>query len=148
MAVFVDQVWRKRIFPKHLLTMRCDCASCVLNSQEHTFLAILDVGGLGHVVYNRLVEIGVSLQRFDGASTEGVDTRYYVNARAHCDGHHYSPPYFNDTRRCRFEFKGDDIVHRFAPIFFCIASRPRAIPPRAAFAALHFGIGFVSFKTN
>lgn len=45
-------------------------------------ISILDVGGMGHVVYNRLVEIGVDIQRFDGASIHGVDTTHYVNARA------------------------------------------------------------------
>lgn len=44
--------------------------------------SILDVGGMGHVVWNRLQEIGVNIQRFDGATVEGVDTKHYVNARA------------------------------------------------------------------
>lgn len=42
----------------------------------------LDVGGMGHVVHNRLTEVGVNLHRFDGASTQGVDTTHYYNARA------------------------------------------------------------------
>lgn len=42
----------------------------------------LDVGGMGHIVHNRLAEIGLDIKRFDGASTDGVDTGHYVNARA------------------------------------------------------------------
>jgi len=45
-------------------------------------VSILDVGGMGHVVHNRLTEVGVNIQRFDGATTDGVDTTHYGNARA------------------------------------------------------------------
>lgn len=45
-------------------------------------VAALDVGGMGHIVHNRLVEVGVNIHRFDGASTEGIDSMHYVNARA------------------------------------------------------------------
>lgn len=45
--------------------------------------ATLDVGGMGNVVYARLMEVGVkNLYRFDGASTDGVDTAHYGNMRA------------------------------------------------------------------
>lgn len=44
--------------------------------------AVLDVGGMGHVVHNRLSEVGVNIQRFDGASVDGVDTVHYGNKRA------------------------------------------------------------------
>lgn len=53
-----------------------------LIGQHRPTVAVLDVGGMGHVVWNRLREIGVDIKRFDGASTENVDKRYYVNARA------------------------------------------------------------------
>ncbi len=45
-------------------------------------VSILDVGGMGHVVWNRLQEVGVNIQRFDGASIDMVDKTHYVNARA------------------------------------------------------------------
>ena len=45
-------------------------------------VTILDVGGMGHVVHSRLEELKLDIKRFDGASTELVDSRYYVNARA------------------------------------------------------------------
>ncbi|MEE9356581.1 MAG: PBSX family phage terminase large subunit [Methylococcaceae bacterium] len=45
-------------------------------------VSILDVGGMGHVVHNRLEEIGVNIQRFDGASTINIDTKLYLNTRA------------------------------------------------------------------
>lgn len=53
-----------------------------LLGEYHPDEAILDVGGMGHVVYDRLVEVGVKINRFDGASVDGVDKQHYVNARA------------------------------------------------------------------
>lgn len=44
--------------------------------------SILDVGGMGTVVYSRLRELGVQIERFDGASTQGVPNEY-LNARAY-----------------------------------------------------------------
>lgn len=44
--------------------------------------AIVDAGGMGYVFSNRLNEVGVRHQRYDGASTNGVDTTQYVNTRA------------------------------------------------------------------
>lgn len=45
-------------------------------------IAILDVGGMGTVVHSRLVELGVKIERFDGASRQGVPDEY-VNLRAY-----------------------------------------------------------------
>ena len=46
-------------------------------------VAALDVGGMGHVVWNRLEEvIPGQVTRFDGASTAGVNTKVYANTRA------------------------------------------------------------------
>ncbi len=45
-------------------------------------VAIIDVGGMGHLAHSRLVEIGMKIERFDGASTAAVDSQNYVNARA------------------------------------------------------------------
>lgn len=42
----------------------------------------LDVGGMGHVVHDRLTEIKMQVERFDGGSTQGIDKVHYVNARA------------------------------------------------------------------
>lgn len=44
--------------------------------------SILDVGGMGHIVHNRLREVGIPIERFDGASTLGIDTKIYRNIRA------------------------------------------------------------------
>lgn len=46
--------------------------------------ACLDVGGQGNVVHSRLTEVGIGIQRFDGAGTKsmGVNTIEYGNARA------------------------------------------------------------------
>lgn len=54
------------------------------NSNDQ-LITILDVGGMGHVVWNRLNEVlaGTHLRvhRFDGATTDGVDVVHYSNAR-------------------------------------------------------------------
>lgn len=44
--------------------------------------SILDVGGMGTVVHSRLKELGINIERFDGASTQGVPDEY-LNARAY-----------------------------------------------------------------
>lgn len=45
-------------------------------------LVILDTGGMGHVVWNRMIELGFDVKRFDGGSTELIDSSAYANARA------------------------------------------------------------------
>ncbi len=45
-------------------------------------ITVLDIGGMGKVVYDRLNEIGMDIIPFDGGSTEGVDTKTYANNRA------------------------------------------------------------------
>ena len=38
-------------------------------------ITILDIGGMGKVVYDRLLELGLNIIPFDGGSTDGVDTK-------------------------------------------------------------------------
>lgn len=45
-------------------------------------VAALDIGGMGKPVYDRLIELGVDIQAFDGATTKGVPDDYY-NKRAY-----------------------------------------------------------------
>lgn len=45
-------------------------------------VTVLDVGGMGHVVFNRLEEVGMKIHRFDGGTTVGVNTEDYINLRA------------------------------------------------------------------
>lgn len=45
-------------------------------------ITILDKGGLGKPVYDRLIEVGMEVIPFDGGSTDGVDTKAYANNRA------------------------------------------------------------------
>lgn len=44
--------------------------------------SILDVGGMGTVVHSRLKELGINIERFDGASRQGIPDEY-LNARAY-----------------------------------------------------------------
>lgn len=44
---------------------------------------IIDIGGMGKVVYDRLIELNIkNLFAFDGGSTDGVDTNHYGNKRS------------------------------------------------------------------
>lgn len=49
-------------------------------------LTVIDVGGMGKVVFDRLNEVfantGIKIFAFDGGSTDGVDTNHYGNKRA------------------------------------------------------------------
>lgn len=44
--------------------------------------SIIDIGGMGKPVYDRLLEVKMNINPFDGGSTEGVDTVHYANKRA------------------------------------------------------------------
>lgn len=45
-------------------------------------VTVLDIGGMGKPVYDRLVEVGMQIIPFDGGSTDGVDQVHYGNWRA------------------------------------------------------------------
>lgn len=70
-------------------------------------LVALDVGGMGHVVHCRLQEVGMNVHRFDGASTVGVDSNIYVNARA--EGYYLLREWI-DEGRIRLRTADSDIV--------------------------------------
>lgn len=42
----------------------------------------LDIGGMGKPVFDRLIEVGMDIQPFDGGSTQGVDKKAHGNIRA------------------------------------------------------------------
>jgi len=58
-------------------------------------VCILDVGGMGHVVWNRLIEVGMKVERFDGATTKGIDAVHYANARA--EGYYILKDWFDNS---------------------------------------------------
>lgn len=45
-------------------------------------LSVIDIGGMGKVVYDRLIEVGIDIRPFDGGSTKGVNIKHYANHRA------------------------------------------------------------------
>lgn len=45
-------------------------------------VTVLDIGGMGKPVFDRLSEVGMNIQAFDGGSTGGVDQEHYANVRA------------------------------------------------------------------
>lgn len=49
-------------------------------------VTVIDIGGMGKVVFDRLNEVfagtGVVIQAFDGGSTQGIDKKSYANIRA------------------------------------------------------------------
>lgn len=85
--------------------------------EEKPDVSILDVGGMGTVVHSRLKELGIDIERFDGASKLGVPDEY-LNARAF--GYYTLSRYVdnhkilmnnNDTERellqIRYDYKSD-----------------------------------------
>lgn len=45
-------------------------------------ITVLDIGGMGKPVYDRLLEVKMDIRPYDGGSTEGVDTRQFTNIRS------------------------------------------------------------------
>lgn len=79
--------------------------------------SILDCGGMGYVVYSRLRELGIRIDKFDGATTQGVPNEY-ANARAfgYYTLYHYlhngwiimdSPETEKDLAQIRYEYKSN-----------------------------------------
>lgn len=71
-------------------------------------VTILDVGGMGHVVYDRLTEVGLTIHRFDGATTVGIDKTHYANARA--EGYYTLRNWFDSGFLCIPERYRDTIA--------------------------------------
>lgn len=87
-------------------------------------VTILDVGGMGHAVWNRLQEVGMDVKRFDGASTQLVDTKHYVNARA--NGYYLLREWFDSGFLCVTE--GDkDLISQLEKIKIKFRSDGRRI---------------------
>lgn len=69
-----------------------------LIGEHQPSVTILDVGGMGHVVHNRLTEVGMDVQRFDGATTMNIDKTHYANARA--EGYYILKDWFDSEFLC------------------------------------------------
>lgn len=69
-------------------------------------VTVLDVGGMGHVVYDRLVELGLKIERFDGAA-KPHDLTYYQNTRA--EGY-YNLKKWIEENRLKVHHKDDDVL--------------------------------------
>ena len=50
--------------------------------QTRPDVTIMDIGGMGKPVFDRLNEVGMNIIPFDGGSTNGIDTGTYANTRA------------------------------------------------------------------
>lgn len=61
-------------------------------------VTIMDIGGMGKPVYDRLIEVGMKIIPFDGGSTDGVDTVHYANCRA--DGYYLLKDWFDQGFLC------------------------------------------------
>lgn len=83
-----------------------------LLAREKPDVAILDVGGMGTIVHSRLVELGVKIQRFDGASTKGV-TKDYYNARAMA---YWQTKIMIDDGNLRLPLNNNDLVQELEAI--------------------------------
>lgn len=80
-------------------------------NSDDQLIIILDVGGMGHVVWNRLNEVlagtHIRIHRFDGASTAAVDVVHYANART--EGYWILKDWFDQGFLCLNE-KTDAVV--------------------------------------
>lgn len=89
-----------------------------INDIHDQLITILDVGGMGHVVWNRLNEVlagtKLNVQRFDGASTEGVDVVNYINQRT--NGYYVLKDWFDQGFLCLDEKRDAVIVKQLEKI--------------------------------
>ena len=81
-------------------------------------IAIIDIGGMGKPVYDRLVEVLGSNTKcpifpFDGGSTEGVDTNHYGNKRS--SGYHLLDDWFDSAFLCVTE-KDREVIKQLEKI--------------------------------
>lgn len=77
---------------------------------------MIDIGGMGKVVYDRLIEIGIkNLFPFDGGSTAGVDTEHYGNIRS--AAYHLTRDWFGDNFLCLDE-KDREVLKELEKIKF------------------------------
>lgn len=87
------------------------------NSNDQ-LITILDVGGMGHVVWNRLNEVlagtHIQVHRFDGATTQGVDVVHYANART--EGYWVLKDWFDQGFLCLDEKRDAVIVKQLEKI--------------------------------
>lgn len=60
--------------------------------------AIIDIGGMGKPVYDRLIELKQPFFAFDGGSTQGIDTRQHGNIRS--AGYHKLKDWFDSGFLC------------------------------------------------
>lgn len=84
--------------------------------EEQPDKSILDVGGMGTVVHSRLVELGVDIERFDGASRSPTSDYYnlraygYYNLKRYIDNEQIIM-YNNDCERellqIRYDYRSD-----------------------------------------
>lgn len=61
-------------------------------------VTILDIGGMGKPVYDRLIEVGMKIEKFDGGSTKGIDKEAYANWRS--EGYHTLRDWFDSGFLC------------------------------------------------
>lgn len=79
--------------------------------------AMLDIGGMGYVVYNRLQELGVRINPFDGAEQQGVPPEYgnkrawgYYTLKEYIDNEWIimnSPETEKELEQIRFKYKSN-----------------------------------------
>jgi hypothetical protein len=79
-------------------------------------VTILDIGGMGKPVYDRLIEVGMDIRPFDGGSTQGVDTKHYANVRS--ASYHTTKDWFDNGFLCIDKNKDAEVVKQLEKIKF------------------------------
>jgi len=78
-------------------------------------VAMIDIGGMGKPVYDRLIEVGVrNLYPFDGGATDGIDTDHYGNKRA--DGYYRLVEWFDNGWLCIDRKKDVEVIKQLEKI--------------------------------
>ena len=77
-------------------------------------VAILDIGGMGKPVYDRLMEVGVDVRPFDGGSTVGIDKKVYGNIRA--AGYYKLVEWFDSEFLCIDKNKDMEVIKELEKI--------------------------------
>ncbi len=77
-------------------------------------VTVLDVGGLGKPVFDRLIEVGMKIEPFDGGSTKGVETDHYANIRS--QSYHTLRDWFDSGFLCIDKNKDMEVIKQLEKI--------------------------------
>jgi len=103
--------------------------------------SIIDIGGMGKPVYDRLLEVGMSINPFDGGSTDGVDTSQVANCRA--KGYFLLKEWFDEEFLCIDKQKNVEVIKQLEKIRFKYRSNgSKIMQPKLEMKSGKNGVGY------